>query len=59
MDDKRLIVEVQQHKIIYDIAHPFYRDNGRKDKAWHLIAGVLGVDGEYKLLLKIIKNVLS
>lgn len=54
MDDEKLIVEVEQHKIIYDIAHPFYKDNLRKDKAWHSIAVVLGVDGEYKLLLKII-----
>ena len=25
----------------------FYKDNVRKDKAWHLIAVVLGVEGEY------------
>ena len=46
MDDERLIVEVQQHEIIYVPNHTFY-DNGRKDKAWHLIAVVLGVEGEY------------
>ena len=27
--------------------HPFYKNNVRKDKAWHLIAVVLGVEGEY------------
>ena len=27
--------------------HPFYQNNVRKDKAWHLIAVVLGVEGEY------------
>ena len=47
MDDERLIVQVEQHKIIYEINHPFYKDNVRKDKAWHLIAVVLGVEGEY------------
>ena len=52
MDDERLIVEVEKHKIIYETNHPFYKDNGRKDKAWHLIAAILGVDGEYKVLLK-------
>ena len=47
MDDERLIVEVEQNKIIYEINHPFYMDNVREDKAWHLIAVVLGVKGEY------------
>ena len=47
MDDERLIVEVEQHKIIHEIYHPFYKDNVRKDKAWHLIAVVLGVESEY------------
>ena len=51
MDDEKFIVEVEKHKIIYDTTDPFYKDNGRKDKAWHLIAGVLGVDGKSKLLL--------
>ncbi|XP_019129362.1 transcription factor Adf-1-like [Larimichthys crocea] len=46
MDDERLIVEVEQHKIIYDITHPFYKDNGHKDRAWHLIAEVLEVDAD-------------
>ena len=47
MDDERLIVEVQQREVIYVPNHPFYKDNVRKDKAWHLIAVVLGVEGEY------------
>ena len=47
MEHERLIVEVEQHKIIYEINHPFYKDNVRKDKAWHLIAVVSGVEGEY------------
>ena len=47
MDDERLIVQVEQHKIISEINHPFYKDNVRKDKAWHLIAVVLGVEGKY------------
>ena len=51
MDDERLIVEVEQHKIIYEINHPFYKDNVRKDKAWHLIAVGLGLDGEKMCLI--------
>ena len=47
MDDERLIVEVQQHEVIYIPNHPFYKGNGRKDKTWHLIAVVVGVEGEY------------
>jgi hypothetical protein len=47
MDDERLIVEMEQHKIIYEINHNFYKDNVRKDKSWHLIAVVLGVEDEY------------
>ena len=46
MDDERLNVEVQKHEVIYVPNHPF-KDNSRKDKAWHLIAVVLGVEGEY------------
>lgn len=53
MDDKRFILEVEKHKILYDITDPFYKDNARKDKAWNLIGGVLGVDGEYKLLISL------
>ena len=51
MDDERLIVEVPQHEVIYVPNHPFYKDNGRKDKVWNLIGVVLGMDGEYKVLL--------
>ena len=47
MDDERLIVEVQQHEVIYVPNHPFNKGNGLKDKAWHLIAVVLGVEVEY------------
>ena len=47
MDDERLIVKVQQHEVIYVTNHPFYKVNVRKYKAWHLIAVVLGVEGEY------------
>ena len=32
---------------MYPNKHPFYKDNGRKVKARHLIAVVLGVEGEY------------
>ena len=38
---------VAYHNVIYVPNHPFYKGNGRKDKAWHLIAVVLGVEVEY------------
>ena len=47
MDDERLIVEVQQHEVIYVPNHHFYKENVRKEKAWYLIAIDLGVEGEY------------
>ncbi|KAG7471684.1 hypothetical protein JOB18_027729 [Solea senegalensis] len=46
MDDERLIMEVEKYKILYDTTDPYYKDNVRKDKAWFLIAGVLGVDAD-------------
>ena len=47
MDDGRLIDEDPQHEVICVPNHPFYKDKGRKDKVWHLIAVVLGLEGEY------------
>ena len=47
MDDKLFIMEVEKQTILYDITHHFYKDNIRKDKAWCLVAGVYGVEGEY------------
>ncbi|XP_075328922.1 uncharacterized protein LOC142387995 isoform X3 [Odontesthes bonariensis] len=41
-----LIAEVEQHTILYDTTHPFYKDNARKERTWHLIAGVVGVDAD-------------
>ena len=46
MDEEMLIMEVQNHKIIYDPSHPFYKDNHKKDLVWNTIAGVMGVDGK-------------
>lgn len=43
MDEERLIVEVENHKILYDASHPYYKDTERKEKAWAEIARVLGV----------------
>jgi len=30
MDEERLIIEVENHRIIYDTTHPFYKDNTKK-----------------------------
>ena len=38
---------VAYHNVIYVPNHHFYKGNGRKVKAWHLIAVVLGVEVEY------------
>jgi hypothetical protein len=57
MDDERLILEVEQHKINYEIYIPFYKDNVRKDKALHLIAVGLGVEGE-KICLFVCSRIL-
>ena len=49
MDNERFIFEVEKHKILtlYDITDPFYEEKPRKEKAWSLIAGVLGVKSRY------------
>ena len=46
MDDKRLIIEVENHTILYDKSHSLFYDNGKK-KIWREIALLLNVDGEY------------
>ncbi|KAK1902130.1 Transcription factor Adf-1 [Dissostichus eleginoides] len=44
MDEERFIIEVEKHTILYDITHQYYKDNVRKDKAWCLVGGVIGVE---------------
>lgn len=44
MDDERFILEVQKHTVLYDTRNPFYKDNAKKEKAWSLIAEVVGVE---------------
>ena len=46
MDEELLILEVQNHKVIYDPSNPFYKDNHKKDEACKKIAEVVGVDGK-------------
>nr|XP_057926695.1 uncharacterized protein LOC131128127 isoform X2 [Doryrhamphus excisus] len=46
MDDERLILGVENHTVLYDTAHPFYKDNPKKEKAWEAIAMTLGVGVE-------------
>ena len=47
MDDERLIIELQNHPVLFDASHPFYKDKTKKDKAWEEISKTLGFDGEY------------
>ncbi len=36
---------IEKHGVIH--MNPFYKDNAKKEKAWSLIAGVVGVEVEY------------
>ncbi|XP_035998123.1 uncharacterized protein LOC105939494 isoform X5 [Fundulus heteroclitus] len=45
VDEERLIVQVENNSILYDAAHPFYKDNNRKDITWAEIATMLGGTG--------------
>lgn len=42
-----MIVEVEKNDILYDPKHPYYKDTGRKEKAWSDISENIGVDGEF------------
>lgn len=44
MDDLRVILEVQRHRILYDPSNPFYKDNYRKEQAWSEVAAALRAD---------------
>lgn len=44
MDDLRVILEVQRHRILYDTANLFYKDNSRKEQAWSEVAAALRAD---------------
>lgn len=46
MDEEKLIIEVQNHSIIYDNSHRFYKDVYKKEIAWKDIAEAMGVDGK-------------
>ena len=46
MDEEKLILEVESHKIIYDVTNLFYKDAHKKEAAWNAISAALGVDGE-------------
>lgn len=52
MDDEKLIIEVKNHRIIYDSSHQFYKDNYKKEIAWKDIAEAMGVDGKSLKLLQ-------
>lgn len=41
MDDEGFIFL----EVIFDTAHPLYKDNSKKDKAWAEIAQKFGVEG--------------
>ncbi|KAL1281243.1 hypothetical protein QQF64_000046 [Cirrhinus molitorella] len=44
MDDTRLIVEVEKHKILYDPQNFLYKDLNAKEKAWEAISSAVGVN---------------
>ncbi|XP_028316574.1 transcription factor Adf-1-like [Gouania willdenowi] len=39
-----LILEIENHRILYDPSHPFYKDAHKKEVAWNTIAEVIGED---------------
>lgn len=45
MDNKKFILEVQSHSIWFETAHPFHKDNSKKDKMWAEIAQKFGIEG--------------
>lgn len=46
IDEEQLIMEVENHSILYDTNHPFYKDCNRKEKTWCDVAALLRVDVE-------------
>ncbi len=47
MDDTRLIVEVEKHKVIYDPHNLLYKDLQAKENAWEEVASALGADSNF------------
>ncbi|KAF4097014.1 hypothetical protein G5714_022983 [Onychostoma macrolepis] len=46
MDDTRLIVEVEKHKVLYDPTKKYYKDLSSKEKAWVEVASAVSSDGQ-------------
>lgn len=46
MDEEKLILEVENHKIMDDVTNPFYKDTHKKEAAWNAISAALSVDGK-------------
>lgn len=44
---EKLIENVKNYKILYDLSHPEYKNNRRKNKTWDEIGALLNTDGEY------------
>lgn len=54
MDDTRLIVEVEKHKVLYDPENKYYKDISSKEKAWEEISSAISADGKSLVLYLII-----
>lgn len=46
-DEEKLILEVQEHKVLYDPNHRFYKDMGKKEYTWTKVAQAMGVSVEH------------
>ena len=46
MDEEKLIIEVEKHKMLYDKRNADYFDSDKKAKIWEEIGNMLGFDGE-------------
>lgn len=44
--DEVLIEEVRNHKILYDLGHPDYKNLKKKEYAWREVAASVKLDGK-------------
>jgi hypothetical protein len=43
---EKLIENVKNYKILYDLSHPEYKNKRRKNKTWDEIGALLNTDGD-------------
>jgi len=48
-EEEKLIEVIQKNSVIYDLAHPKYKNTIYKDEIWIDIANTIGKSGKYKI----------